>query len=356
MSDASRSEHQQFLPTASLDRLQLRATILAFIRKFFNENGYWEVETPALSADIVVDVHLEPFVTQWCAEGVPAEQGNNAAPYFLQTSPEFGMKRLLAAGAQAIFQISKAYRNGEKGRIHNPEFTMIEWYRVAETYHQQMEFTERLVQAVINETASLMTTQGETPPKHFDHKNAHFGRVTYDEGFQREAGTSVLNSSASELAALIEGHEIVIPPGLDLEDRDALLNLLLAELVSPRLGQCTPEFLYDYPASQAALAQIRNADPPVAERFELFCHGIELCNGYQELTDADELQRRIAEQSQQRASLGRRTLPANSQLLEAMKAGLPECSGVALGFDRLFMLATGATTLREVLAFPFDRA
>ncbi len=353
MSDEPRSEREPFRPAAKLDRLRIRSEVLSFVREFFKGSGYWEVETPTLSADIVVDVHLEPFVTQWHENG---DSGNAPRSYFLQTSPEFGMKRMLADGAQAIFQIAKAFRNGEVGRLHNPEFTMVEWYRVGDSYHQQMDFTEQLVRAVFEKTASLQLASHveQDNIRHFD--DTSFGCVTYDEAFRRESGTPVLNGTAAELVRLAEEHKVVVPAGIDADDRDAILNLLLAELVSPRLGVGSPEFLIDYPASQAALAQIRNSDPPVAERFELFCDGIELCNGYQELTDADELRRRIADQNRQRAALGRSELPVDNHLLSAMKAGLPICSGVALGFDRLLMLALGAESVSEVMAFPFDRA
>ena len=328
-----------FRPTATLETLQQRAVLLSLVRSFFVEHGYWECETPLLSHDVVVDANLEPVTSQVGGETL-----------FLQTSPEAGMKRLLVAGATAIFQFARSFRQGERGRLHNPEFTMLEWYRVGDTHHDQMAFVEKLVRHVYEQAALLTgrppTAAGETT----------FEKLTYDEAFERHVGQRVLHLETNALIELARIHGIAPPQSLDTDDRDGWLNLLLAELVEPHLGKTTPTFLYDYPASQCALARIRNDDPPVAERFELYDRGIELCNGYHELTDPEELARRTLIEREIRRANAHPDLPGAARLEAAMRAGLPDCSGVALGFDRLAMLALGKTAIDEVIAFPIERA
>ena len=246
------------------------------------------------------------------------------------------LKTDVSVGATSCVVITEngadtTFRNGELGRIHNPEFTIAEWYRTGDTYLDQMDVTEQLVRCILGETVG--------PP---------FARTSYQRAFERYAGFDPLRTPVAGLPRVAAQHGLTPPPGLEASDRDGWLNFLLVELVEPNLGLGPPELLYDYPASQAALAHVRQDDPPVAERFELYVQGIEVCNGYQELTDPDELRRRIREH--------RMDERLNSRLLEAMDAGLPPCSGVALGFDRLVMLAAGASALSEVIAFPFDRA
>jgi lysyl-tRNA synthetase class 2 len=343
-------------PTASLEMLRLRADMLDWLRGFFRTYGYWEVETPLLSRDVCVDAWLEPF-------RVPAQTAGTGDLMYLQTSPEFAMKRLLTAGADAIFQITRAFRLEEIGRLHNPEFTMVEWYRVGDTYHDQMAFVEQLVTefgAHLAERCQQRATDfvsGEggdrdvrtCPPRPFT-------RMTYDGAFARALGQTVLSANASDLVEMARGRQIAGPRSLEPDDRDGWLNLLFSEAVEPMLAREEAVFITDYPASQAALARLRAEEPPVAERFELFLRGVEICNGYQELTDPEELTRRFAAQSQLRARAGRPPLPTDSRLLQAMHAGLPECAGVSLGFDRLLMTFSGAPSLDAVLAFPFDRA
>jgi lysyl-tRNA synthetase class 2 len=329
-----------FLPTATLHMLQLRARLLAAARRFFDSRGYFEVDTPVLTHDRVVDPHLEPYTVS----GSPS-------PLYLQTSPEFAMKRLLTAGAKAIYQLSHVFRAGELGRLHNPEFTMIEWYRVGDTHWDQMQVVEELVVEVFREVAI-----GPDPVAKPAAPLVPFLRTTYREAFQRHTGSDVMVLSVSDLAHLAREKNIVVPESLGQEDRDGWLNLLLAELVEPQLGRERPEFLIDYPTSQAAIARIRDDDPPVAERFELYTNGIELCNGYHELTDPAELRLRMAAESERLVAAGQSPLPISSRLLAAMDAGLPPCAGVALGFDRLVLVAVGAQSLDEVIPFPFARA
>lgn len=335
-------------PTASLEVLKQRAVLLDAMRRVFHDAGYWEVETPILSADIIVDAHLDPFVAQCSPGPLPGDLKTGGRELFLQTSPEFAMKRLLAAGADAIYQIGRVFRNGEQGERHNPEFTMAEWYRAGIDHHAQMDFTEQLVRAIFSAAESFRSGSA------FD--KAPFERMTYNEAFERFAGCEVLELDANELRDLTETHELSPPESLAADDRDGLLNFLLAEVVEPELGFDRPVFLYDYPASQAALAKIRNDDLPVAERFELYISGVEICNGYHELTDPEEFARRMQTQNALRRSENARPLPESNRLLEAMRAGLPASSGVALGVDRLVMLALGKSDLSEVIAFPFERA
>ena len=337
-----------FLPTASLENLRLRAELLRRLREFFDQRGFLEVETPVLSADTVVDRHLEPFAVlvpafAGCREESPAGEGppealatNVARTLWLQTSPEFGMKRLLAAGAQAIYQVSRVFRQDEQGRLHNPEFTLVEWYRVGDTSEHGMQLTSDLCEAML----------GRGPAD----------RLAYQEAFQRHAGIDPHAAPTESLMAAGRSCRFPAPESLSPEDRDGWLDWLLTELVQPNLGVERPTLLYDYPASQAALAQVRAENPAVAERFELYVDGIELANGYHELLDPAELRQRNARANARRLADGKRALPEGSRLLAAMEAGLPPAVGVALGFDRLVMLAAGAKSVAEVIAFPFARA
>ncbi|MDB5347821.1 MAG: lysine aminoacylase GenX [Schlesneria sp.] len=350
-----------FHPTASLSTLRQRALLLRAMRRFFDEAGYFEVETPLLSQDIVVDAWLEPFVAAFLPR---AEDWQQPAVFrYLQTSPEFAMKRLLVAGATAIYQMGKVFRNGEVGQRHNPEFTMLEWYRVGDDHHDQMSLTEELVRCVAKVAAefpeSEILEEWRLRRSQFGTRvlsSEPFERLAYDDAFASYAGRRVLGASTSELKDLAKKHQLVAPPSLAGEDSDGWLNWLLAELVEPELGRERPTFLHGYPPSQAALARTSVGEPSVAERFELYIDGVELCNGYHELTDAAVLRQRIQEQLGVRAAAGLRPLPAESRLLAAMEAGLPPCAGNALGVDRLIMLALGATHLSDVIAFPFDRA
>ena len=292
---------------------------------------------------------------------MPAGGADDSPPLYLQTSPEFGMKRLLAAGAHSIFQVTRAFRQEETGRLHNPEFTIVEWYRVGATYREQMDFVEEVCdgfrQALDDQAGHLTTSLHRTDlPRPVNRFARPFHRLTYDEAFTLALGRPVSSLTAGDLASAARDRQIQPPALLREDDRDGWLHLLFVELVEPLLAERRAVFVYDYPASQAALARICSGNPPVAERFELFLHGIEICNGYQELTDPEELRRRFAAQSIERRRDGRADLPLESRLLKAMDGGLPECAGVALGFDRLLMTLLGASSLEEVIAFPFDRA
>jgi lysyl-tRNA synthetase class 2 len=313
-----------FLPAASLDMLRRRAELLKRVRTFFDERGFLEVQTPLLSHDTVVDRHLDPLSATLFADPRQPHQGPRL---WLQTSPEFAMKRLLAAGATAIYQVTQAFRGGgEVGPLHNPEFTIVEWYRAGDDYAAGMQLLSDLAERLL----------GLGPAE----------RLTYRDAFQRYAGVDPFGEQLHASAADLPLHA----------DRDLVLDYLLTKNVEPHLGRNLPTILHDYPSSQAALARLRPGQPPVAERFELYVRGIELANGYHELLDPALLRSRNRASNGLRATDGKFTLPQESRLLAAMDHGLPACSGCALGFDRLVMVATGAKSIQEVLAFPIDRA
>jgi lysyl-tRNA synthetase class 2 len=322
------------LPTCSLDMLRRRAELLKTLRRFFDDRGFLEVETPTLSHDTVIDEHLDPLTVILFDD---PRQRFSGQTLFLQTSPEFGMKRLLAAGATAIYQITRAYRGGEVGQLHNPEFTMLEWYRVGDDYAAGRKLLGELA------AAALGTGEPE--------------QLTYRAAFLHFAGVDPFTADATELSA-------ALPPGTveksEHHDRAYLLDRVLVECVEPKLGQQRPTILYDYPANQAALAKVRPADdqgnPAVAERFELYCRGIELANGYHELLDPQILSERNRANNERRRAAGKYSLPETSRLLTAMQQALPACSGCALGVDRLLMVATGSSSIEQVLTFPVDRA
>lgn len=316
-------------PTASIDNLRRRAAIIRQIRDFFEQRGVLEVDTPSLSPAAVSDPQLFPFVTSYLPEGAPAEA---AQQLFLHTSPEYPMKRLLAAGSGAIWQLCKVYRNGETGGRHNPEFSMLEWYQPGFDHHRLMDELDELVRLVL----------GTLPAR----------RVTYAALCLEWLGLDIHSCSLQDLQAL--GRERCGFVG-ELE-RDGWLNLLFSHCIEPELQ--APTLVYAFPASQAALARVVEGDDavPSAARFELFVRGMELANGYFELTDAGEQTRRFDADQHQREAMGLQALPQDLRLLEALRSGLPECAGVALGVDRLVMLALGAERIDQVMAFPLSRA
>ncbi len=325
---------QDFVPTATPENLRLRAALLAAVRAFFVEQGFLEVETPILSADTVVDRHLDPFSVE-----VGFDPRSASRRMFMQTSPEFGMKRLLAAGEKAIYQICKVFRRDEEGPLHNPEFTMVEWYRVGDDLAKGMRLLDDLSQATL--------------------RRGPAERVSYREAFQRWTAVDPFVDSTEKIVAAVRERGISAPESMPTDDRDGWLDMLLVELVQPRLGFDRPAILYDFPPSQAALSRVRQEDADefaMAERFELYVEGIELANGYNELLDADQLLRRNRAANLLRQADGKEALPDESRLLDAMRSGLPPCAGTALGFDRLVMLVAGAKSVAEVVSFPFDRA
>ncbi len=326
------ADQSDFLPTASWANLRLRSELLARTRTFFIACGFLEVETPLLSADVVVDRYLDPLSVVLPRDPRQPEIGRRL---WLQTSPEFAMKRLMAAGGEAIYQITRAFRAGEAGQNHNPEFTIVEWYRRGDSMSDGMQLLSDLAEALL-----------ELGPAE---------RVSYAAAFEMHAGLDPHRATPKEFAELARSRRISISESLSGSDRDSWLNLLLSHLVEPNLGQTRPTILFDYPASQAALAQV-HGDPPAAERFELYVRGVELANGYHELLDPRVLRERNRQANSARIADGKPPLKEESRLLAAMERGLPDCTGVALGFDRVVMLAAGAASLAEVMAFPIDRA
>ncbi|GAA6130895.1 EF-P lysine aminoacylase EpmA [Halopseudomonas sabulinigri] len=314
-------------PGASLAALRRRAEIINQIRRFFADRDVLEVDTPSLSHAAVSDPFLFPFATDYVPEG-----GGAAQRLYLHTSPEYPMKRLLAAGSGAIWQLCKVYRNGEVGGRHNAEFSMLEWYRPGFDHHRLMDEVDALVMQVL----------GSSPAR----------RVTYAAVFLEHTGLDIHTCSDAQLQALAYAR-----CGFEGElQRDGWLNLLFSHCVEPQLLE--PTMVYAFPASQAALARVVEGDDrlPSAARFELFVAGMELANGYFELTDAQEQARRFAADQAQREQLGYPLLPLDEPLLAALQAGLPECAGVALGVDRLIMLALDASRIDQVIAFDLRRA
>ena len=322
-----------FQSSASLEVLAFRAEVLKRTRSFFDERSFLEVQTPLLSGDTVVDRHIDPIPVLLPDDAFDLNRGRSM---WLQTSPEFAMKRLLASGAEAIYQVAPAFRIGEIGEKHNTEFTVLEWYRCGDSYLDGMQLLSDFVAAILEVDAAE--------------------RTTMSVAFEQMAGFNPLPCSAEELRGHCNAHELSIPDSICSDDWDSHFDILFTELVQPNLGEKTPVIIYDYPASQSALAKLRKGTPPVAERFELFFQGIELANGYHELLDADELLRRNNAVNQERTLDGKYELPTESWLLSAMRSGIRPCVGVAVGFDRLVMLGSGATSIREVLTFPTDIA
>jgi lysyl-tRNA synthetase class 2 len=317
-------------PSASIENLKVRASLLKTIRDFFYARNIMEVETPTLSQASVTDIHLASFSTQFVGPGFA-----KGLPLYLQTSPEFAMKRLLAAGSGAIFQLAKAFRNEEAGRHHNPEFTMLEWYRPGLNAAQLMDEIDELM------IAALGCNKAE--------------RISYQNAFITHLQCDPLTVSIEELTQLAkqQGFDHIAEQE---NDKDTLLQLLFCMCIEPKIGQQRPCFVYHFPASQAALAKLNTDDNRVAERFELYFKGMELANGFDELTEADEQRQRFIDDNNKRKALGLVEVPVDERFLAALSHGLPQCSGVALGVDRLIMLALDAERISDVIAFDVERA
>jgi elongation factor P--(R)-beta-lysine ligase len=313
-------------PAATRSMLEHRAALLASARNFFMDRGVLEVDTPIVVNAPVTDVHIHSARVTFA---------DDPRPFFLHTSPEYAMKRLLAAGSGDIYQICHVVRGLERGRQHNAEFTLIEWYRIGFSLDRLMSEVDLLVRHLLGDVAFTMSSE----------------RLTYREAFLRHlhldpfTATLTQLSDAARTVGFAEGAQ-----------RDELLELLMGAVVGPRLGRNALTFVHDYPASQAALARLSPEDPRTALRFELYCKGVELANGFQELASATEQRERFEHDHEERQRLGLPSYEIDTRLLAALEAGLPECAGVALGFDRALMLAAGADHIDDVLVFPTDRA
>lgn len=314
--------------------LQRRSELTMAIHRFFQDRNFIHVETPLVSTDTVVDRHIDPVPI---ARSALTGSQINQDPMWLQTSPEFAMKRLVIAGMPQIYQICKSFRQSEHGSRHSPEFTMLEWYRAGDGIQEGMQLLSDFVATILKRPASE--------------------QISYRDAFLKFAQIDPLTAEASQLADICRCR-IAIAGNLPMDaEKDFWLDLILTHLIEPHIGWDAPCIIYDWPQTQSALAIVRPAQenqPPVAERFELYIDGVELANGYHELRDADELYKRNTVVNLQRIEDGKPPLPVNSRLLEAMRSGMPICSGVALGVDRLLMVMTGATSIDDVMAFGFE--
>ena len=309
-------------PGAGRDMLMARAVLLQRLRQFMSDRDILEVETPLLSDSAACDPQLASVATV-----EPAA--------YLRTSPEFPLKRLLAAGTGDCYELGRVFRGAESGRWHNPEFTLLEWYRLGWDHHRLMDEVAALVQRAGN--------------GRFDDWPIH--KTSYQQLFSEHTGIDPHEADCSQLAACMTDSGLA-PERLD---HSGWLDLTMASRVQPQMPEQALNFVYDYPICQAALARIRDDSPPVAERFELYLGTVELANGFHELTDPAEQRRRFAEDNRQRRQTDSQ-VPHDERFLAALEHGLPDCAGVALGVDRLLMVMTGASHIDQVLAFPRDRA
>lgn len=324
------SETASWQPSAPVANLLKRARIIAAIRRFFADRGVLEIETPVMSQATGTDVHLVPFQTRYSGPGMA--QGTTL---YMMTSPEYHMKRLLAAGSGPIYQLCHSFRNEESGRYHNPEFTMLEWYRPHyDMYRLINEVNDLLQQILVCESAEI---------------------ISYQQIFLRHLAVDPLSVECNQLREIAARLHLGNLADVE-EDRDALLQMLFTFGIEPHIGVEKPIFVYHFPATQASLARISLEDSRVAERFEVYFKGIELANGFHELTDSAEQRKRFEKENSKRMSLQLPPHPIDENLLAALAAGMPDSSGVALGIDRLIMLALGAENIGEVMAFTVDRA
>lgn len=315
-------------PTAELSALKTRASLLRDVRAFFDEAGVMEVDTQCLSKAAVSDPFIDTLDVQY-----QIHPAGNQETHYLQSSPEYAMKRLLAAGSGSIYQLGKVFRNAEVGRLHNPEFTMLEWYRPQFTLNQLIDEVQNLVSRVL--------------------EDMQWRRFSYRELFQHYLNIDPHTATLQELQLRVRQN---IDAPFDDTRRDTWLELLMSELIEPHLLE--PTIVYDFPASQAALSElgVDHLGHEVARRFELYIGGMELANGYQELRDANEQHKRLLADEETRKSLNLPIRPLELRLVAALESGLPLCAGVALGFDRLMMIKMGASHIQEVIPFAFDRA
>ena len=317
-------------PTANLKALRMRAQLYALIREFFVQRAVLEVETPVLSQAGNTDPNIESFQLQF--QG-PRSAGSGLR--WLRTSPEFPLKRLVAAGIGDCYELGRVFRNGESGKRHNPEFTMLEWYRVGMTHHELADETAELVKQAM----------------HLGGKKATIRDVSFRKLYQDSFGFDPLTASEGELRGPLAVYDID-PTGLT---RDDWLHLLMTHLIQPGIAANRILIVYDFPASQCALARIKPGDPPVAERFEVYVGSLEVANGYHELNDAAEQRERFGKDLATRGKRAALQPPVDERLLAALPK-LPRCAGVALGVDRLLQAMLGADRISDVIAFPFDRA
>lgn len=319
-------------PSASMATLQERAKFISAIRQFFAERQVLEVETPSLSQATVTDIHLQSFATELDAA---VSSNNDSRELFLQTSPEFAMKRLLAAGSGPIYQLCKAFRNEQQGRHHNPEFTMLEWYRPGFDDKDLMAEIDQLMQCLLDTQAA--------------------DKISYQQAFIETIAIDPLTASVEQLKQSIAKQDMLSDWLVKEADKDTLLQFMFSQMIEPHIGQNRPCFVYHFPATQAALARLEPTDNRVARRFELYYRSMELANGFDELTDASEQRQRFAKDNELRRENGLPEKMIDQRLLAALEAGLPQCSGVAIGVDRLLMLKLGKQQISDVISFDLSR-
>lgn len=309
-------------PTANLETLRLRAQWLSQIRVFFQQRDVLEVETPILSTASVPDPHIESLQTQV-----------NGQMHYLQTSPELYMKRLLAADSGSIYQISRVFRDGEIGRLHNPEFTLVEWYQPGYSQQQLMvEVAELVIQLCgPDQDASRLQT------------------IRYRELFEQTTGINPHQVDWKSFNQYCASNQLQCPVYDENDDWVVAMDWLLATVIQPDMPGMV--FVTDYPATQASLARLDPDNPAIARRFELFIDGIEMANGFEELTDVQEQRQRFEQENRERQSRGLVTVPLDKLFLAALESGLPQTSGVALGLDRLLMWKLGSKKVQEVMSF-----
>jgi len=319
------------------ENLRFRSELLRSVRQFFYDRDFCEVQTPVLSADTNVDCYLEPITVS--EKSLPLNH-HNTRRYYLQTSPEFAMKRLLAAGLDPVFQIAPVFRLGDRGQFHNVEFTMLEWYRIGDNYQTGMFLLAELVRFLF---ADMQVNLG-----------SEIRYCSYEDIFESQVGLNPHTATAEELQAVCDAQNIAYPESHETCPASDWLDLLFSELVQPTLESV---IIYDFPQSQSQLAKIRHdGEYAVSERFELFLKGQEIANGYHEIRDAVELRRRFLVNRERRLAVGRSWLPTESRLLTVMELGFPQCCGTALGIDRLLMVMLDAETIEDVLTFPIETA
>jgi len=320
-------------PRCALDVMHERAEMLIAVRQFFQQRAVLEVETPLLCHATGTDPQLDFFSTRF---NDPPDNPR----LFLQTSPEFAMKRLLAAGSGCIYQICKAFRNSESGRFHNPEFTILEWYRLDFTLQDLMQEVAELFEHLVLPRRALQIL----PP------------ISYQDIFQQTTGLDPLVFDLPMWQAFVRRENLHEAIEICVEDHGVWLDFIFSHVVQPKMKAGCLYRVYHYPALQSALARIHPENPRLAERFEVFVDGVELGNGFRELTDADEQAQRFDREVAWRRQHGLPEVEKDRRFLAALQAGLPECSGIAIGLDRLLMILLNKTSIDEALTFPVTRA
>lgn len=316
-------------PGCSIDVLRKRAELLQRVRSFFMERDVLEVDTPSISRCSSVDLHLDPLIVL---------TGADLPERFLVTSPEYHMKRLLCSGSGSIFQLCKAFRQEESGQKHNPEFTILEWYRVGWDHFQLMDDVDALMQEMLGCGSA--------------------DRMDYPELFMQYAGLDPLSLTIETFQECCRQHRLSLPEylldaGASNDDR---LDFLMGVLIEPQLGAERPLVVYNYPATQASLSRIHPGNPRLAERFEVFFKGMELGNGFHELANAEEQAKRFRKENRKREEVGKQAWELDSAFLNALEHGLPDCAGIAMGFDRLLMLSLGLESIEEVIPFAWGHS